>query len=69
MVPSPPRAQEPAMFDRGTRGWFLRTLFPLNLTAEPGVGSCAQPWATPYRGKKIFRRVAPGHACPLLSHS
>ena len=67
--PPPPRAQEPAMFDRGTRGWFLRTLFPLNLTAEPGVGSCAQPWATPYRGKKIFRRVAPGHACPLLSHT
>ena len=65
----PPRVQEPAMFDRGTRGWFLRTLSPLNLTAEPGVGSCAQPWATPYRGKKIFRRVAPGHACPLLSHS
>ena len=31
------------MFDRGTRGRFLRTLFPLNLTAEPGVGSCAQP--------------------------
>jgi hypothetical protein len=50
----PPRVQEPAMFDRGTRGWFLRTLFPLNLTAEPGVGSCAQPWATPYRGKKKF---------------
>ena len=48
----PPRVQEPAMFDRGTRGWFLRTLFPLNLTAEPGVGSFAQPWATPYRGKK-----------------
>ena len=22
--PPPPRAQEPAMFDRGTRGWFLR---------------------------------------------
>ena len=36
--PPPPRVQEPAMFDRGTRGWFLRTLFPLNLTAEPGVG-------------------------------
>ena len=54
----PPRVQEPAMFDRGTSGRFLRTLFPLNLTAEPGVGSCAQPWATPYRGKKIFWRVA-----------
>ena len=63
--PPPPRVQEPAMFDRGTRGWFLRALFPLNFAAEPGVGSCAQPWATPYRGKKIFRRVAPGHACPL----
>ena len=38
----PPRgAQEPAMFDRGTRGHFLRTLFPQNSTAEPGVGSCA----------------------------
>ena len=30
------------MFDRGTKGWFLRTLSPLNLTAEPGVGSCAR---------------------------
>ena len=40
------------MFDCGTRGRFLRTLFPLNLTAEPRVGSCTQPWATPYRGKK-----------------
>ena len=68
-VPPPPRVQEPAMFDRGTKGRFLRTLFPLNSTAEPGVGSCARPWATPYRGKKNFRRVAPGHACPLLSHS
>ena len=48
VVPSPPHVQEPAMFDRGTRGRFLRTLFPLNLTAEPGVGSCAQPGATPY---------------------
>ena len=67
--PPPPRVQEPAMFDRGTKGWFLRTLPPLNLTAEPGVGSCARPWATLYRGKKIFQRVAPGHACPLLSHS
>ena len=46
------------MFDRGTRGWFLRTLSPLNLTAEPGVGSCAQPWATPYRGKKFPARCA-----------
>ena len=36
-----PSVQEPAMFDRGTRGRFLRTLSPLNLTAEPGVGSCA----------------------------
>ena len=26
------------MFDRGTRGRFLRTLFPLNLTTEPKVG-------------------------------
>ena len=68
-VPSPPRVQEPAMFDCGTNGRFLRTLFPLNLTAEPGVGSCAQPWATPYRRKKIFWRVALGHACPLLSHT
>ena len=67
--PPPPRVQEPAMFDRGTKGRFLRTLFPLNSTAEPGVGSCARPWATPYRGKKIFRRIAPGHVCPLLSHS
>ena len=48
------------MFDHGTRGRFLRTLFPQNLTAEPVVGSCARPWATPYRGKKIFRRVAGG---------
>ena len=24
-LPPPPRAQEPAMFDRGTRGWFLGT--------------------------------------------
>ena len=39
--PPPPRAQEPAMFDRGTKGRFLRTLFPQNLTSEPGVGSCA----------------------------
>ena len=39
----PPRVQKPAMFDRGTRGRFFRALFPLNLTAEPGVGSCAQP--------------------------
>ena len=68
-APAPPRVQEPAMFDRGTRGRFLRTLSPQNLTAEPGVGSCARPWATPYRGKKIFRCIAPGHACPLLSHS
>ena len=69
LYPPPPRVQEPAMFDRGTRGRFLRTPVPLNLTAEPGVGSCAQPWVTPYRVKKIFRRVAPRHACPLLSHS
>ena len=27
-IPPPPRAQEPAMFDRGTRGRFLRTLSP-----------------------------------------
>ena len=65
--PPPPRVQEPAMFDRRTEGWFLRTLSPLNLTAEPGAGSSARPWATPYRGKKNFRRIAPGHACPLLS--
>ena len=26
----PPPAQEPAMFDRGTRGQFLRTLSPQN---------------------------------------
>ena len=37
----PPRAQEPAMLDRGTRGRFLCTLFAKNSTAEPGVGSCA----------------------------
>ena len=41
LVPPPPRAQEPAMFDHGTRGRFLRTLSPQNSTAEPGVGSCA----------------------------
>ena len=46
------------MFDRGTRGRFLRTLFPQNLTAEPGVGSCARPWATPYRGKNFNARCA-----------
>ena len=28
LCPPPPRAQEPAMFDRGTRGRFLSTLFP-----------------------------------------
>ena len=35
IYPPPPRVQEPAMFDRGTRGRFLRnvrTLFPQNLT-------------------------------------
>ena len=42
------------MFDCGTRGRFLHTLFPQNLTAEPGVGSCARPWAAPYRGKIVF---------------
>ena len=52
--PPPPGVQEPPMFDRGTRGRFLRTLFPQNLTTEPVVGSCARPWATPYRGKKKF---------------
>ena len=42
LVPPPPRVQEPAMFDRGTRGRFLRTLFPQNSTAEPGGGSCTR---------------------------
>ena len=59
------------MFDRGTRGWFLCTLFPLNLTAEPGVGSCAQPWATPYRGKKIsgaLRRDMRALSFPTVNH-
>ena len=65
----PPRAQEPAMFDRGTRGRFLHTLSPQNSTAEPGVGPCARPWAAPYRGKKIVRCIAPGHARPLLPRS
>ena len=70
-VPSPPRVQEPAMFDRGKRGRFLRTLFPLNLTAEPGVGSCAQPWATPYRGKNFsgaLRRDMRALSFPTVDH-
>ena len=41
------------MFDRGTRGRFLRTLSHQKLAAEPGVGSCPCPWAAPYRRKKI----------------
>ena len=39
--PPPHRVQEPAI-DRRTRGWFLRTLFPQNSTAEPGGGSCTR---------------------------
>ena len=37
----PPPPCPVAMFDRGTRGRFLRTLSPQNSTAEPGGGSCA----------------------------
>ena len=51
--PPPPRAQEPAMFDRGTRGRFLRMT----------VGSPVP------RKKKNFRRVAPAYVHPLLSHN
>ena len=59
------------MFDRGTRGRFLRTLYPQTSTAEPGVGSCARPWAAPYRGKNfsgVLRQGMRALSFPTVNH-
>ena len=57
------------MFDRGTRGRFLRTLFPERFDRGTRGRFLHMTVDSPVPQKKAFQRVAPGYARPLLSHS
>ena len=57
------------MFDRGTRGRFLRTLSPKKFDRATRGWFLRMTVGSPVPPKKIFRRVAPRDARPLLSHS
>ena len=44
---APARAQEPAVFCRGTSGWSLRTAMSSSASRAPGGGGCTKPLPQP----------------------
>ena len=66
----PPLVQEPAMFDHGTEGWFLRSRFPQILTTEPRGWFLRheQPCTVQKKFSSVLSRLMPALSSPNSTH-